>query len=396
MRAWLVLLLGIMAVKALVLDSYLVEKAYSQTVQYYLNSQQSCGGFFDCTTACWRADIFIAFYLYPRYPLVFESAKNFDEYVYNNYCSLWTALDPNNDIYVWGPLMNALALLSANVSNSITTIVENVIHNNFNEYGLKTALPSYYQAYFGAIPYDLLSTLFALDIAQKSELVDGNLNFANLNSTLNPEFWQYVLRYVRGEITASRATPSIRALVALMAFGMKWFRGALCRALNTTFFEQVYNGYLNLNPVEYGSGATELLADEALMCSAFGYLDPNYAETVASWLVQSYAIDNGGSWPSTWYAISLYSNLLGQTPQSFLLVATDPWPGLPSITQGKEVITMTLINNSVRYVTKYKFVTMYSSTESASTVSVVGLPSAPLLSMASALFKKKFKSKCSQ
>lgn len=391
------MLLGALALKASLLDSYLIKEAYSKTVQYFLSAQQSCGGFFDCTPNYIRSDTVIAFYLYPQYPLVFESAKNFDEYVFMDYYNLWEILDPNNNIYTWWALVDALALLSANISDPFVVTAENIINTNFNSYGLKTALPSGYQSYFGDIPYDLMTTLIALNIAQKSERVDGNLDFKTLNSTLNPDFWQYVLKYIKGEISAPLATPTNKALLALMAFGMKWFREALCKTLNVTFFNEVYSGYLSLKPVEYGDIATELLGDEALMCAAFGYLDPNYAEAVASWLVQSYVIDNEGKWPSSWYAISLYRDLMGLTPQNFLLVATDPWPGSPvvsqNISQEKEIMTMTLMNSSIRYVTKYRFITMYSSTESTSSVTVVGLPSVPLLSLFPSLLKRRSRSK---
>ncbi|NPA85397.1 MAG: hypothetical protein GXO07_05280 [Crenarchaeota archaeon] len=371
MRALVLLTLVAVAVSAL--DPYFVEKKLNETVEYFLSAQQPCGAFFDCTPNYWRRDAFIAYFLYPEHPLVFESSVRFVEYVYLDYYSLWNILNPSTTIYTWWPLFDVLAILSAGKSTDLVVAVENIIDKNFDEYGLKTSPSRNYQNYFGKIPYDLMSTSLALLIAKKSEVVDGNLAFAKFNSTLHEEFWRYVLSYIRGEISAPLATDYVRALLALLSLGFEWMRGPVCKALDESYFQQIYESYLDMEPVSLSSPALEVLGEEALICASLGYLDGSYALKVVDWALQSYAINNAGAWPSSEFAVSLYTTLLGGQSKAFALVSVDQLPGTQDSSAELLVITQ-----PPQTVTKYMPVTMYT-TKADNTISVVGLPGVPLL-----------------
>ena len=360
------------------MDETLVQRSYQQLFNYFKSAQQSCGGFFNCEPNIWRDDDLIAYYLYPEDKLSIEAARVFDEKVYLQNYDLWKVLSPYTKDYTWWPLFDALALLSLNITSPLVSVVENIIAKNFSERGLVITQQAYYQSYFGPIPYDLMSTLLALDIAKKSEIVDGNLDFAKLNSTLNPSFWNYLKKYLSGEINANLKNDYIVSMLALLAMGIDQnLMNFVCNILNSTYFSKVYQNYENLRPSKYDARATSLLMDEALICSAFGYLNNTYAKKVSEWLFESYLINNGGALPKSIYAVSALGTLLGKPSKSFKLVSTEAWPS----TQTSTTVSADATDTVTKLVTHTEIKTMIINKTLRETVTLVRLKSESLRSV---------------
>ncbi|ABU81809.1 hypothetical protein [Ignicoccus hospitalis] len=367
------------ATLALAITNDTIKLGYRDLVDYFVGAQRPCGGFFDCEPNYYRSDALIAYYLAPEDPLTLDAAEVFVKNVFLKEYDLWYLMDPNNKIYTWWPLFNALALLSSNISDDLVVAVENIISKNFGPRGLRTCLPLYYQNYFGWVPYDLMSTLLALAIAKKSEIVDKNLDFQKLNSTLEPNFWNVLKKYLRGEINARLRKDYVVAWLSLLAMGQgAKLRAEVCGILNQTYFKKVYYSYTNLTPVDFDAQATSLLIDASLTCSAFGHLNSTYARKVAEWLLESYIIRNGGEWPRRFEALSALRTLMGFPSLNFELVSTEKWPQREIEEQLQNSTQSATVPTIIETKTVHETVTLSSST--TKTIEV-GLPFGGLLGL---------------
>ncbi len=332
--------------------------------RYLASAQLSCGSLISCTSpSVVDYSAWFMFFIKNYDDVGFLNAINFDNYLYTSVYPVWSVISPGSSDYNGAPFADAIASLSTNITNELVQNIELMISKYFDQYGYDYDAPSATLIY--GTEYDLLSTLYALVIAEKSESVDGYLSLNSLLQTLNSDFWNYLESFVSDPSVGS-APLNARALALLMWTAIPNFRQQACVIANTTYFSNIYNDYKSLTVVTMSSDSDKLgyleLANAALFCAAWGYINATYARDVAEWILFSWVVNNGGSWTpsastvSMGYAIadwlvSLYQALLGETPSGYELLMSDRWPGLPSVQTNTMTVTKYMDNVIVKTVT---------------------------------------------
>ncbi len=303
----------------------------NESEQYFFKNQLPCGGFFNCNYAPNRFDAFIGYIISDKYPLSYQLAKNFIEQNYEQY-QLSNIMAPNSGIYVWGPFYDTLAILSMNDTSPVVAAMEKIILDQWSSTGLHVGTTQVYL--YPNSPYDFMATLMALEIAAKSKRVDGNLNDTELLSTLDPNFWTALINYLRSPtVNINTYDTSFNALI-IASLGYPYYRKQICETLNSTYFDVIYDHYLNATPVtEYGIHTLIALGNAAMICAAYDYLNLTYAKEIEYWSLISVLVRNGQFPIDDVFLQDSCRLMLGEEPRAFSVFMADKWPGIRDITQ---------------------------------------------------------------
>ena len=297
----------------------------NESEQYFFQSQQPCGGFFNCNYAPNRFDVFYSYLISDRYPMSYELAKTFDEQNYVNYYPLSEVMAPDSGMYAWGPLFDALAILSMNDTSPIVLSMEKIILSQFGTTGLHVGVSSV--SYYPNSPYDFAATLMALEIAAKSKSVDGNLNDTKLLEQLDPNFWTALLDYIKSPTVDINTYDAEFASLIQMALGYPYYRERVCSVLNETYFSIIYRNFMTATPVtSYGMNTLASLGNAAMICAAYGYLNLTYAKDVEYWALMSILVNEGQLPLNNWILQDSYRLMIGEEPRGFSVFMVGSWP----------------------------------------------------------------------
>ncbi len=329
----------------------------NESEQYFFQNQLPCGGFFNCDYAPNRFDAFMAYAIGDRYPLSYQLAKAFIEQNYEQY-PLSSIMAPDSGIYAWGPFYDVLAILSMNDTSPIVATMEKVILDQWNSTGLHVGTNHVYL--YPNSPYDFMASLMALEIAAKSKRVDGNLDDSKLLSVLDPNFWTALIGYLRSPtVDIVTYDTSFNALI-IVALGYPYYRKQICETLNDTYFDVIYDHYLNATPVtEYGIHTLIALGNAAMICAAYGYLNLTYAKEVEYWALISVLVRNGQFPIDDLFLQDSCRLMLNMKPRVFSVFMADTWPG---ISEKKPVVTQ-IINVTVTATSTKLVVQNHTTTE---------------------------------
>ena len=333
-----VLLLGLVIVLH-ALQPYFInfDRLLDESINYFYEVQQPCGGFFDCEyRPTGRADLAYAFYISDVYPISYKLAKPFDEQNYLVEYPLDTVYAPldSGGVYTWDPFYDVLAILSMNDSSPLCYALYKVITDNFDASGLRLVYvntnPWLYPSQYH---YDFGLTLLALEVAAKSKKVDGYMDDQALLTKLDPNFWTELVEFLKSpgiDLTSPTYDMPFATLIQI-ALGYPLHREDVCKALNETYFSKIYGYYKNATVVmEYAKGILGSLGNAALICARYGYLNYTYAKVVEEWVLESAMIRNGGQLPTdNWIYLDAYRLMLGQEPRGYLLFSVDELPPPP-------------------------------------------------------------------